>query len=113
MNTTKTTEAASHTPGPWRVSNPVATPYGNCWYAICDRQSLETPYDSPAEAQAAADYRMRLEAAAVDLLENLECAIIYSGHSVSGPTHPDVCEDEGEPRWVGFARAAIAKARGQ
>lgn len=108
-----------HTPGPWAYHS-----WGE--KASGKRFSVETADHKHGIASIAPNINAstlltmeqheanaRLIVAAPELLEALETAILRSGFYINGPTHPDVCEDEGDPRWVGFARAAIAKARGQ
>lgn len=46
------------------------------------------------------------------LRESLLNAIEAAGCEISGPTNPDVAEDEGQPRWLAYARQAYIEAIG-
>jgi hypothetical protein len=113
MNMEYTQECSAmmkHTPGPWHNIH-------NCqsWSILGpDRLGRDGVTSSPVavivKSSPEAKANARLIAAAPELLEALTRAIEHSGYLISGPTHPDVAEDEGEPRWLAHARAAIAKA---
>ncbi len=113
--------SAQYTPGPWIVGDD--HPRRACLnIRSCDGFDLASLYSAPSDSLVCGDDAIwrddpervanaDIMAAAPELLECLIRAVEASGFCVSGPTHPDVAEDEGEPRWVAHARAAIAKTR--
>lgn len=99
-----------HTPGPWQAD--VFAMGGILIYQHGPSLGKSgNSEDCPVVARLmwATEADARLMAAAPSLLEVLIQAVEESGFSLSGPTDHRAAED-GEPKWVCNARAAIAIA---
>jgi hypothetical protein len=96
-----------HTPGPWTYRNA-----GKHLIETRHRAVKELPGGDFVLAASTREADMRLIAAAPALLAALEQAVDESGWPLSGPTDWRAAED-GDPKWVCNARAAIAAAKGE
>ena len=86
-----------------------------CWWSHTAPDSqTQAAWDANAARSAAtalANTNRRLVAERAGLVEALRQSIEESGYALSGPTDWRAAED-GEPKWVCNARAALAQAEG-
>ena len=95
--------STQHTSGPWRVGQSAV------YRTVMARDDSLICFVALKENDR---INAGLIAAAPDLYEALVQAVTESGFSVAGPTDSRAAEN-GEPKWVCQARAAIAKTKGE